>query len=77
MRKVNVFTTGSDEVVPHMTNATTWGQLKSELGSQVNGNMKVTVRETRNDLVDDNAILPEGEFTIFLFPSKIKSGYGC
>jgi hypothetical protein len=77
MRKVNVFSTSANEVKSVMSNATTWGALKAELGSQVNDNMKVTVRETRNDLVDDNAILPEGEFTIFLFPAKIKSGYGC
>ena len=36
--------------------------------------MKATVRETRVDLVHEDAELPAGDFTIFLFPNKVKSG---
>jgi len=38
------------------------------------GDMKVTVRETRVDLSHEDAELPTGNFTIFLFPNKVKSG---
>jgi hypothetical protein len=74
MRNINVYSTTANSTSTVNSAATTWGELKNELGSLVNDDMKVTVRETRNDLVDNNAILPEGAFTIFLFPGKVKSG---
>ena len=74
MRTVTVFSTTSNTTTTLTSGASTWGQLKTELGNQVNDDMKVTIRETRNDLSNNEAILPEGNFTIFLFPSKIKSG---
>lgn len=74
MRSINVFSTTTNKTTTVNSNATTWGALKTELGDLVNDDMKVTVRETRNDLANNDAVLPEGAFTIFLFPGKVKSG---
>ena len=63
-----------------MTAATTWGQLKTEiLGNNelsylLANDMTVRVKETRNNLDDAGAILPTGDFTIFLSAAKNKSG---
>lgn len=63
------------------TEATTWGELKEELGAQVlnfeGSPMKAVLRGadgTRNTLVDNNTLLPEGDFAILLVPEKVKSG---
>lgn len=58
------------------TAASTWGQLKGELSSQgidVSG-MRAMVQQTKVNLENDNAVLPENNFTLFLTPGKIKSG---
>jgi len=36
--------------------------------------MRVVVRETKNTLQDDAALLPAGDFVLFLVPEKVKSG---
>lgn len=57
-------------------NTTTWGELKLVLASQgitYNG-MAANVKETRNTLDLDSAVLPESDFALFLSPSKVKSG---
>ena len=76
MRKVTVVSTQSNEKKEVSSNATTWGQLKEDsiVAGMLNGDMKVTVRETRVDLAHEDAELPTGDFTIFLFPAKVKSG---
>jgi hypothetical protein len=74
MRKVTVVSTQANDRQTVDSNATTWGQLKAEISNIMNGDMKVTVRETRVDLVHEDAVLPTGDFTIFLFPAKVKSG---
>lgn len=72
MRVVTVFDTQTSGKRPHNSNATNWGQLRRELG--VDSNMKAVLREGRQTLENNEAVLPTGDFTIFLFPNKVKSG---
>lgn len=74
MRKVTVVSTQANERNEINSDATTWGALRNEISHLMTGEMKVTVRETRVDLSHEEAELPTGDFTIFLFPSKVKSG---
>tara|TARA_R110002126_G_scaffold47605_3_gene133359 strand:+ start:8447 stop:8683 length:237 start_codon:yes stop_codon:yes gene_type:complete len=74
-RKVTVVSTQANDRQEVQTSATTWGELKGEISSMINGDMKVTVRETRVNLEHEDAELPAGDFTIFLFPNKVKSGW--
>ena len=76
MRKVSLFTTGSNTPKEILSSAITWGQLKAEVSSHIKNDMKATLRETRTELNDNNLdyVLPEGELVIFLTPNKMKSG---
>jgi len=59
------------------TSARTLAELKpllTERGIDY-GSMKLLVGETKNELSEDAAILPEGDFKLFLVPAKTKSGY--
>lgn len=75
MRTIKIFTTngvgGSVE-----TNARTLGDLKPVLMERNISTlgMKMLVGETKNELSEDAAILPEGAFKLYLMPNKTKSG---
>jgi hypothetical protein len=58
------------------TIAQTWEELKTELIQQnVNlSNVKAIIGETRVTLESNSAILPEGNFNLYLLPKKTKSG---
>jgi len=75
MRKIKIYTTlGSPGTIE--TSVTTLGDLRPELSSRgidISG-MKLLIGETRNELSEDVAILPEGDFKLYLVPSKTKSG---
>ena len=87
--KILVKNTNEDGVRTVETQATTWGELKSELG--VSGDFKAMVRETRATLENDDAILPIGlgkhltgtrkgqsngfDCTIAITASKIRAGF--
>lgn len=75
MRRIKVYTTvGVSGTID--TNVRTLGELKpilSEREIDYSG-MKLLVGETRNELNVDDAILPEGDFKLYLMPQKTKSG---
>lgn len=73
-RKIVVFSTKTNKSSIVMSDATTWGQLKDELSSVLNEEMVATIVETKNQLVSNDALLPEGEFKLVLTPAKTKSG---
>lgn len=88
MRTVKIFstTTGIQEVT---TSSNTWGPFKQELLSKgiITNDMKVVIKEMGTSFESDNAELPQGQgkndegivthdFTLFLSPTKTKSGYG-
>lgn len=75
MRTIKVYSTvgASGEVV---TNVETLRELKpilTQKGINIAG-MKLVVGETRNELSIDEAVLPEGDFKLYLMPQKTKSG---
>ena len=59
-----------------ITNATTWGQLKSELSNRINGldNMLAVVKSNKNNMEHPEAALPNHDDTIFLSSKAIKAG---
>lgn len=70
-RKITVVSTRESSVTYHESSAETFGQLSQELSL---GGMSVVVKETRNTLSLPDAVLPESAFTIFVSPTKVKSG---
>ena len=74
-RKIKIYTTaGMPGTIE--TNVSTLGELKPILRQrEINYNdMKMLVGETKNELSQDEAILPEGDFKLYLMPAKTKSG---
>jgi len=59
------------------TNATTWGQLKSELSGRINGldNMLAVIKSTKNNMENPEAALPTSDDVIFLSGKAIKAGW--
>ena len=75
VRKIKVLSTvGASGTIE--TNVTTLGELKPLLeAKEINtSGMKMMVGETRNELNLDDAVLPEGDFKLYLMPAKTKSG---
>ena len=74
-RKIKIYTTaGMPGTIE--TNVSTLGELKPLLRQrEVNyDGMKMLVGETKNELSQDEAVLPEGDFKLYLMPAKTKSG---
>ena len=76
MRIVTVYSTSGKTNVKIESGASTFGELTPQLrenGFNLDG-MKAVVGETKVTLEADGAVLPEGEFKLFLMPLKTKSG---
>src|SRR6267378_8646398 len=76
-RKWTIYNTIGNNQTTGETSGNTWGDLQSELnrrGISFSG-MKVVVGETQVSLESSAAQLPEGEFTLFFMPQKVKSGF--
>jgi hypothetical protein len=76
--QVTVYTgTGSSKVIN--TEAAKWGDLINDLSrngvSYNSGNTKAVIGETEVTLESNDAVLPTDNFTLFLLPQKVKSGY--
>lgn len=75
-RKVTVLSTKTNEQKEITTDVTTWGQLKPVLSA--NGfdpsGLKAMLQATKVTLENDSAVLPDGDFVLFLTPGKVKSG---
>lgn len=55
----------------------TWGQLKDSISDFGDlSKMTAVVKETRVTLDNNEALLPEGTFTVYLSPKQIKAGSG-
>lgn len=77
MRKITIVSTQTDDVFDIESSAETWGELMRHDRLVGANNMKATVRETRNSLDLPEAILPAGDFTLYLSPTKVKSGWSA
>ena len=58
------------------SNASTFGELKEEQAAAglFEGNIRVIIRETRNELSMNDSKLPDGGFTLIVVADKVKSG---
>ena len=78
MKQVTVVSARTGKKQTLETNASTWGELKTELNR--NGvdttNMAAMIRETYNSLEVADATLPVENFTLFLLAQKQKGGNG-
>lgn len=73
-RNVTLKVTSQKELIKAEVEARTFGELKKELKNVKWDGMRVVVRETKNTLQDEAALLPAGDFILFLVPEKVKSG---
>jgi len=74
-RKIKVITTvGISGVIE--TNVSNLGELKPLLSQrEINyEGMKLLIGETKNELSEDVALLPEGDFKLYMVPARTKSG---
>ena len=74
-RKITIYSTKTKATQEITTPVTTWGELKPLVNSEMGvSNAKCMVRETRNTLENNEAVLPTGDFIVFVYPEKVKSG---
>lgn len=77
MRKIKIFTTkGTPDVITVADDVTTWAQLKPLVKAQVGSldNLQATENIGKTTLIQDEAVLPQGDFILFLRPKKTKAG---
>lgn len=74
MRTIKVFNSKTNQVTEIQSSATKWKDLIGELPGYEAG-MRGVDRETQNTFEAGEATLPTGNFTLFLVPSKVKSGH--
>ena len=76
MRKITVYSTLGKNAVEFNSQANDWKGVQAEM-KEMNisfSGMKSVIGETRLTLESDRAIVPEGDFTLYLMPVKTKSG---
>jgi hypothetical protein len=75
-RKVTVYNTVGQNERALQTDARTWGELQTHMSraSIPYSNMKCVVGETQVTLESRDAQVPQSDFTLFLLPSKVRSG---
>jgi len=74
-RKITIYSTKTKATQEITSPVATWGELKPLVNSEMGvGNAKCMIRETRNTLESNEADLPSGDFTVFVYPEKVKSG---
>lgn len=75
MRKVSVYSSLGDNVYENIT-ATTWGEMKEIIErdySSLSG-LSVFEKVTKVEYSTPEALLPEGDFILFIYQKKNKSG---
>ncbi|ALN97166.1 hypothetical protein [Flavobacterium phage FpV4] len=75
-RVITLYATKGAKKAKLETEATTWGELKSLIKREGYDLDKLHATENINktDLVNDAAVLPTGDFTVFMRPKQVKSG---
>lgn len=76
VRTITLYATKGGKKAKLETDVTTWKELKSLAKAEGYDVDKLLSTEnvTRHDLVNDEALLPEGAFTLFMRPKQVKSG---
>jgi hypothetical protein len=75
MRKVTIYSNKTRATQEITTDVSTWGELKV----LINADMGITgarcmVKENRMTLESNQAVLPDGDFIVYVYPTKVKSG---
>jgi hypothetical protein len=75
-RNITLYNTRGGQPKVIESSATTWGDLRQEINEAGfdTSSLLATESVTRRDLNNTEAVLPEGEFTVFLRPRSTKSG---
>jgi len=75
-RTATIIANHKNENVWFETDAATFGELKQEPEAEglFSGNIRVIVRENRNELSMEDSKLPDGGFTLIVVADKVKSG---
>lgn len=75
-RTATIIANHKNENVRFETDAATFGELKQEPEAEglFSGNIRVIVRENRNELSMEDSKLPDGGFTLIVVADKVKSG---
>jgi hypothetical protein len=71
-RKVTLFHQQTSQREFIETDARTWGELKTLI--KTTSNKKFVLRESKHTLQAADAVLPEGNFFIFVYPEESKGG---
>ena len=66
--------TTQKDLIKHQSEARTFGELKKEMRQVKWTGMRVVERASKTTLQMDEAVLPQGDFLLFLVPEKVKSG---
>lgn len=76
-RRIVIYSTIGENYKEIQSNASTWGSLTEEFSAQgINWKgMKAVNGEDQHTYDSSEAILPDGEFSLFLMADKVKSGY--
>lgn len=75
MRKVTIYSTKTKVQQTLETDVTLWGELKALIDPEMGvSSSRCMVRENRTTLESNQAILPDTDITIFVYPEKVKSG---
>lgn len=73
-RNVIVASASSNKAKTFSTCASTWGELKPVIAELLTGNVEAILNPGNTTLRLDSATLPDGDFKIFLIPTKNKAG---
>lgn len=75
-RKVTIYNTIGDNAKEIYSSAVNWGGLQQEMNQNriPFSDLKAVVGETQVTLESSEALLPDGDFSLFLMAGKVKSG---
>lgn len=73
-RTVVVASSASNKAKKYTTNVKTWGELKVVISELLTGDLEAVVNPGHVTLSQDAAVLPTGDFKLYLIPTKNKAG---
>lgn len=75
MRKVTIYSNKTRATQEINTDVATWGELKALISEDMMvSNARCMVKENRMTLESAQAVLPTGDFIVYVYPTKVKSG---
>lgn len=77
IREITIYSQATNTHKTVQSDATVWGDLIKTIEEAIMNpitTVKAIVKENKVTLDDKSAVLPEGPFTLFLLPVKVKSG---